>query len=124
MPDPVRMEQTVHDYVAAFEAASAERAAALYAEGASVEDPVGTARIVGRDAIRAFYEASMSTGARLELLGPVRVIADYAAFSFAVKLRWDGFDRRIDVIDTFRFDEANQIIEMRAFWGPANMHGF
>jgi len=28
------------------------------------------------------------------------------------------------VIDTFRFDEANKVVEMRAFWGPANMHGF
>ena len=36
----------------------------------------------------------------------------------------DGGAKRIDVIDTFRFNEANEVIEMRAYWGPTNMHGF
>jgi steroid Delta-isomerase len=51
-------------------------------------------------------------------------VADYAVFPFSVNLHWEGSDKRIDVIDTFRFNEADEIIEMRAFWGPANMHGF
>ena len=37
---------------------------------------------------------------------------------------YDGVDKRIDVIDTFRFNDANEVIEMRAYWGPSNMHGF
>lgn len=124
MPEPVRMEAAVHEYVAAFDAGSAERVAALYALDATVEDPVGAPKHVGRDAVLAFYQQSMATGAKLELLGPVRVVADYAVFPFAVHLHWEGSDKRIDVIDTFRFNEANEVIEMRAFWGPDNMHGF
>jgi len=124
MPDPVKMEAAVREYVAAFDVGSADRVAALYAEDATVEDPVGSPLRIGREAIRAFYADSMKTGARLELQGPIRVVADYAVFPFSVLLHYDGADRRIDVIDTFRFDENNEIIEMRAFWGPSNMHGF
>lgn len=124
MPDPQKMEAAVHEYVAAFDAGSPERVAALYAADATVEDPVGSDKHVGREAILAFYAGSMTTGAKLKLEGPVRVVQDYAVFPFSVNLHWEGSDKRIDVIDTFRFNDANEVVEMRAFWGPGNMHGF
>ncbi|WP_395337118.1 nuclear transport factor 2 family protein [Novosphingobium sp. BL-8H] len=124
MPDPKHMESAVHEYVAAFSAGSADRVAALFAENATVEDPVGSPIHEGLAAIHAFYSASMATGAKLTLEGPVRVVTDYAVFAFAVHLEWEGGAKRIDVIDSFRFDEAGKVAEMRAFWGPDNMHGF
>jgi steroid delta-isomerase len=124
MPDPAAMEAAVHEYVAAFEAGSADRVAALYAADATVEDPIGSPMHRGREAIRAFYAESMKTGAKLKLEGPVRVAGDYAVFPFSVDLHWEGSDKRIDVIDTFRFNDTNEVVEMRAFWGPSNMHGF
>ena len=124
MPDPVKMEAAVNAYVAAFEAGSADQVAALYATDATVEDPIGSPIHHGREAIRAFYAESMKTGAKLKLEGPVRVTGDYAVFPFSVNLNYDGGHKRIDVIDTFRFNEANEVVEMRAFWGPTNMHGF
>ena len=124
MPDPAKMEAAVHGYVAAFAAGSADQVAALFAADATVEDPVGAPPHRGREAIRAFYEQSMATGAKLTLEGPIRVVGDYAVFPFAVHLDFQGGPKRIDVIDTFRFNEANEVVEMRAFWGPTNMHGF
>ncbi|WP_255254902.1 nuclear transport factor 2 family protein [Novosphingobium sp. Chol11] len=124
MPDPIKMEAAVNAYVAAFEAGSADQVAALYAADATVEDPIGSPIHKGREAIRAFYAESMKTGAKLKLEGPVRVAGDYAVFPFSVNLNYDGGHKRIDVIDTFRFNEANEVVEMRAFWGPTNMHGF
>ena len=124
MPDPQKMEAAVNAYVAAFEAGSADQVAALYAADATVEDPIGSPIHKGREAIRAFYAESMKTGAKLKLEGPVRVAGDYAVFPFSVNLNYDGGHKRIDVIDTFRFNEANEVVEMRAFWGPTNMHGF
>lgn len=124
MPDQARMEAAVHAYVAAFERGSADQVADLYADDATVEDPIGGPIQVGREAIRAFYAESMKTGAKLSLEGPVRLVGNYAVFPFAVHLNYDGGPKRIDVIDTFRFDEAGDIVEMRAFWGPSNMHGF
>lgn len=124
MPDPEKMISAVHAYVAAFDAGSADAVAAIYAEDGIVEDPIGTPVHRGRAAIRAFYAQSMQTGAKLTLEGPVRVVADYAVFPFSVHLDFAGGPKRIDVIDTFRFNEANEVIEMRAFWGPGNMTGF
>lgn len=124
MPDPARMETAVHDYVAAFDRNDPAAVAALFAENATVEDPVGTAPHVGREAILAFYTASMQTGAKLKLEGPIRLCGDYAAFPFSANITLDGKDLHVDVIDTFRFDQNDQITEMRAYFGPANMHGF
>lgn len=123
MTTPAQMEAAVHDYVAAFESGSGEQVAALFADDAVVEDPVGSEPRVGKEAILAFYTASMQTGAKLKLHGPVRICPPYAAFAFEVLLHWQGTDHRIDVIDTFRFDEAGKVIEMRAYFGPTNMHG-
>ena len=124
IPDPAKMEAAVHAYVAAFEAGSVDHVIALYADNATVEDPVGSPVHVGREAIYAFYAGSMQTGAKLKLEGPVRIVGDYAVFPFSVNLNFDGGPKRIDVIDTFRFNVANEVIEMRAYWGPSNMHGF
>lgn len=124
MPDPDKMVAAVHAYIAAFDQGSADAVAALYAEDATVEDPIGAPLQRGREAVRAFYAESMKTGAKLTLEGPVRVTGDYAAFPFSVHLTYDGDAKRIDVVDTFRFNDANQVVEMRAFWGPTNMHGF
>ncbi len=124
MPNPEKMIAAVHAYVAAFDAGDPDAVAALYAETASCEDPIGTPVHHGRDAIRAFYAESMKTGAKLTLEGPVRVAGDYAVFPFAVHLHYEGTDKRIDVIDTFKFDDNDHVVEMRAYWGPGNMHGF
>lgn len=124
MVDPDRMIAAVHGYIAAFEAGSADAVAALYAEDATVEDPFGTPAHHGREAIRAFYAESMKTGAKLTLDGEIRIAGDYAVFPFSVHLHYDGADMRIDVIDTFRFNDSNEVVEMRAYWGPSNMHGF
>jgi steroid Delta-isomerase len=123
-PDPAAMEAAVHEYVAAFDAGAPERVAALFAEGASVEDPVGSPPHIGHDAILAFYTASMQTGAKLKLDGPVRIAGDHAAFAFSVLLHFNEKDMRVDVIDTFRFNADGKVTEMRAYFGPSNMHGF
>ena len=124
MPDPKLMEAAVHEYVAAFDAKSPERVAALFAPDANVEDPIGSPVHVGHDAILGFYTASMQTGAKLKLEGPVRIAGPYAAFAFTVLLNLGGKDMHVDVIDTFKFDDDNKVIEMRAYFGPTNMHGF
>lgn len=123
-PDPAAMEAAVHEYVAAFDAGSPERVAALFAADAVVEDPIGSPPHVGIEAILGFYTASMQTGAKLKLDGPVRIAGDYAAFAFSVLLNLGGQDLRIDVIDTFQFDAAGKVIKMQAYFGPTNMHGF
>ncbi len=122
MPEIDKMIAAVNGYVAAFNAGSMNAVAALYAGDATVEDPVGSPPHAGREAIRAFYAQAMKTGATLTLEGPVRIAGDFAAFPFSVSLGLGGKAQRIDVIDTFRFDNSGQIVEMRAYWGHTNMH--
>lgn len=121
MPSAEQMIAAVHAYVDGFERSDPVAIAALFAENATVEDPVGTPQKRGVVEISEFYTGSMSTGAKLELLGDPRCAADYVAFPFAVKLEFGGQKTVIEVIDTFRIDDNGKIIEMRAYWGPANM---
>lgn len=121
MPSSDEMIATVHRYVEAFENGDAEAVAAIYADDATIEDPIGTPIKNGRSEILEFYKMGMASGAKLVLEGPVRVAKDYAAFAFQVRLSWDGSQQTIDVIDTFRFDDRGQIIEMKAYFGPINM---
>jgi steroid delta-isomerase len=113
MPTPEQMAAAVHAYVEAFDKADPELAVAIFAADAEIEDPIGTPL--------KFYTESMATGAKLILDGPIRIAGDYAAFAFHVPLHFDGRDMRIDVIDTFKFNDAGKVIEMKAYFGPTNM---
>jgi steroid delta-isomerase len=117
------MVRVIARYVEAFDKGDPDMVAALYAENATVEDPIGTPLVCGREAIREFYRVAMRAGVKLKLEGPVRGGGSYAAFPFVVVFS-DSAQKKIEVIDTFGFNAECQIVEMRAFWGPANMHGF
>lgn len=121
MPTPEQMEAAVHTYVEAFAKGDPAMAAGIFADDAVIEDPIGTAPKVGKAAILEFYVQSMATGATLHLQGPVRVATAHAAFAMQVRLHWNGQDMAIDVIDTFAFDEAGKVKEMKAYFGPGNM---
>ena len=120
---PVKTEdkiKVVHAYIDGFSKGDANAIAALYADDATVEDPVGTPIKEGIDAIREFYTGAMASGAQLELRGTPRCAGDYVAFPFAVKMKMNGEDAHIEIIDTFRFNEEGKVIEMCAFWGSEN----
>jgi steroid Delta-isomerase len=121
MPDAAQIEASVRSYVDSYNRADLAGVVALFAEDATVEDPVGTPLKNGRAEITEFFKAGIDMGAKLTLDGPVRCAADHAAFAFHVTLDWEGQTTRIDVIDTFRFDEAGKVAEMHAFFGPENM---
>jgi steroid Delta-isomerase len=123
MPTEEEMIRAVHDYVTAFDKSAPELAVALFAENGTVEDPAGAQIIKGRAAIRDFYTRAMNGGAKLRLEGAVRTVANHAAFAFTALFDPAG-EKRIEIIDRFRFDDQGKVVEMRAFWGAGNMHGF
>ncbi len=97
-----------------------EAVALLYAEDATVEDPVGTAPHRGRAAIREFYRASAGR-VRLELEGRVRVAGREGAA--AMIARPTGAEGTVvDTIDVMTFDDEGQIMSMRAFWSPDTIY--
>ena len=95
---------------------------ALYAADATIEDPVGSGKVVsGKAAIEEFYKGSMQTQAQLKLSAPIRTShSDSAAMAFEVTLNWGGL-MTISVIDIMTFNAQGQFTTMRAYWGPEDM---
>ena len=62
MPSPEQNTATVNRYLELLAKANAEDIAALYADDATVEDPVGSDVHIGRQAITGFYSNVPGTG--------------------------------------------------------------
>ncbi|MEZ0603729.1 nuclear transport factor 2 family protein [Paraburkholderia sp. IW21] len=118
------MKGRLMDYVDAFNAADASRVVALFADDASVEDPVGTPLKEGKSEIETFYTYATSVGARLELMAPPRGShGNSASISFRVHITaQDGRPAHIDVTDVMDFDATGKILRMRAYWGADDYH--
>lgn len=117
-----QMKQAMQAYIDAFNRVDAASLVALYAEDATVEDPVGSPVMQGREAIEKFYIAAIATGAKLKLAAPIRGShGDCAAMAFDVELKMPRGQALIRVIDVMSFDAAGRFASMRAFWGPGDM---
>jgi len=122
MPSEQVMKAAMQAYIDGFNQSSAEAVVALYADDATVEDPVGKEVMQGKEKIAAFYRMSIATGARLKLAAPIRAShGNSAAMAFDVELNLPQGRMLIRVIDVMTFDEAGKFTSMRAFWGPSDM---
>ena len=121
MPTPEHMQAAVRAYIAALNAGDIDAIVALYAEDATVEDPVGSTPQRGLAQIRTFYSASLSMALQVVLDGEIRAVANEAAFAFSVSLVMDGKRITIRPIDVMRFDAQGRITSMRAFFGNHNI---
>lgn len=88
---------------------------ALYAEDATIEDPIGSELRTGLAAVREFYEASAGT-ITMKCSGPVRVAGLEAAAPLVVLMGPEGEQRALDIISTLVFNEDGKIQSMRAYW--------
>ena len=117
VPSAEKIAEAVRSYVERAEHGSADDLAALYADDATIEDPVGGEVHRGNDAVRRFFHA-VKHGRQFEVeLISLNVAGGEAAFHFRVST--DG--RRMDVIDVMTFDDNAKITSMRAYWGPPNI---
>jgi steroid Delta-isomerase len=117
-----KMKQAMQAYIDLYNLDDLEGVCGLYADDATVEDPVGTPVKSGKAAIREFYKFAMTTGARLSLAAPIRAShGNAAAMAFDVKLTYQGSNMVIRVIDVMTFDAAGKFSSMRAYWGPSDM---
>ena len=116
MPDQETMKRALQDYVDHFAKGDAAAVAALFADDATIEDPVGRPPISGRAAIDEFYANAVASGAKLSLDGPIRGSHGDSA-AMAVTIDVPGVVR-IRAIEVMTFDDDGRITSMRAFWGP------
>lgn len=112
------MQGFVQRYLDTVANGTAEDIAALYAEDATLEDPVGGGEVhIGRQAIAGFYKLADGADIKTELL-TFRAGGHEAAFVFAITV---GGTMRIEPIEVMSFNGDGQIASMKAYWGPQNI---
>jgi steroid Delta-isomerase len=107
----------VEKYMQAFAKNDLNLIKEIYAEDATVEDPVGSEAHRGIAAVLEFYRQGMAAGAKLELTGPPRCAGNAVAFPFCCT----ASGMKIQVIDVFEFNSAGKVVSMKAYWGPENV---
>jgi steroid delta-isomerase len=107
----------VNRYVEAFDKADMNIIREIYSVDARVEDPVGTDVHDGIEAVCAFYEGALASGAKLALTGEPRCAGNAVVFPFQVQIP----GMTIEVIDIFEFDHEGKVNSMKAYWGPENI---
>src|SRR5262245_27515234 len=120
-----QMKEAMQAYIDLFNKGDMAGIADLYADDATVEDPVGSPVKNGKAEIAAFYKFAGSTGAKLELAAPIRAShGNSAAMAFKVILNMPanmnvgtGAEGRamIHVIDVMTFNDAGKFSSMRAY---------
>jgi steroid delta-isomerase len=89
---------------------------ALYADDATIEDPIGSPLHRGIEAIRAFYQAAAGS-VTMKRVGPVHVAGGEAATPLKVLLGPEGGPKQVlDIISVMKFRDDGKIASMRAFW--------
>lgn len=108
---------TVHRYLALIGEGRADEITELYADDATLEDPVGGPVHVGRESIRKFYGNIENLKGRVELQ-TLRVCANEAAFLFRLEVELGENTMTIEPIDVMVFNSDGKIASMKAYWTP------
>lgn len=120
MPSPEAIANTVNSYLELVANGKADDIVTLYADDATVEDPIGSEPRRGRDAIHEFYAAFQDVKKDTELV-ELRIGGAEAAFFWHLTLHAGDTRSRISPISTMTFDEDARITSMRAFWSPSDV---
>jgi steroid delta-isomerase len=116
MPSAEDITKAVNRYLEAVSQGRADDIAALYAEDATVEDPVGGDVHIGRQAIRGFYTGVENLQSKTEVV-TLRVLANEAAYFWRLIIG----AMTIEIISVMTFDDDGKIASMKAYWGPDNV---
>jgi steroid Delta-isomerase len=120
MPSAQDITKTVNRYLELVAAARADDVVALYAEDATVEDPVGSEVHIGHQAIRGFYDSLPSNGAQADVV-TLRALGNEAAFVWTLAIDLGENKMRIDIISVMTFNGDGKIASMKAYWSPENV---
>lgn len=115
-----KITEAVHTYLSSFEKQDLEAILNLFAEDCWIEDPVGSERKVGREALREFYKVGLSIGARMTLESEIRIAGNEAAFAFRLDAELPSGRLSVRPIDVMTFDDDGKVTSMRAYFGPTN----
>jgi steroid Delta-isomerase len=120
MPSAEQITQTVNRYLELVGKGQADEIAALYADDATVEDPVGAEVHIGRAAIRGFYSRVENAKAQTEVQ-TLRALGSEAAFHWTLSIDFGDNGMRLDIISVMTFDGEGKIASMKAYWRPEDV---
>lgn len=119
-PSPEAIRNTVESYIKFVGSGTADEILSLFAEGATVEDPVGTDVRSTEASLREFYGILEPLKQETELL-TLRIAGNTAAFHFRVLTDFGDNKFELSPIDVMTFDEDAKITSMRAVWSGEDM---
>ncbi|BBU21593.1 nuclear transport factor 2 family protein [Mycobacterium xenopi] len=120
MPSAEVIADTVNRYISLVAKGSADDIADLYADDATVEDPVGGEVHIGRQAIRGFYSAVEGAERDCELVS-LRIAGNEAAFQFRLTVKAGDGGVVIEPIDVMVVNEDGKVTAMKAYWSAENV---
>jgi steroid Delta-isomerase len=115
MPSAEYIVETVNRYIGLVAKGSSADLVELYADDATVEDPVGGEVHIGRQAIQGFYSAVDDVERDCELIS-LRVAGNEAAFQFRVTMTASDGRIVIEPIAVMVFDDDGKVKAMKAYW--------
>ncbi len=117
MADAADIQATIERYWSTLSAGDREGWLALFADDATMEDPVGTPLKRGKDEIGAFFDQSVAAADAVELrgMGATVIVGNEAAFAMEVRPTVGGAAMTMPVIDVMTFDDDAKITTQRAF---------
>ncbi len=115
-----RILEVITSYVELVANGTADQILALYAEGATVEDPVGSEVRTTRESIREFYAALEDLEQQGRLL-TARITAGQAAFQFDLATTVGEQTFSLSPIDVMTFDDDARITSMKAYWADTDV---
>jgi steroid delta-isomerase len=120
MPSPEDNAATVNRYLEYAAKGQVDQIVELYAEDATVEDPVGSEVHIGRQAIRGFYAAIPQGDNGTDVI-TLRALGNEVAFHWTLTLSTGDAKMSIDIISVMTFNSSGEIATMKAYWTPENI---
>ena len=120
MPSVAEMRATVDKYLELVASGTAEQITDLYADDATVEDPVGTDPHVGREGVLAFYKVIEPFKRSTELVS-FKAAGNVAVFEFHIVTYFDTMTIELNPVDIMEFGGDGLVTRMRALWGKDDM---
>src|SRR6201988_304032 len=115
MPSAQHIAETVNRYISLVAKGTADDLVELFADDATVEDPVGGEVHIGRQAIHGFYSAVDNVERECELV-TLRVAGHEAAFHFRLPVSAGDHRMVLEPIDVMAFGDDGKVTAMKAYW--------
>lgn len=110
-------EPVLQEYMRSWASDDRDAWLALFADDASLEDPVGAPLTQGKEAIAAFWDRIHQAQMQMRCeLDRIVVCGEEALMIFTVISSAGDVSMRVRIADLFTFNDQGKIATMRAFW--------